>query len=178
MTTSYWRRIVVGVTAFIVLLACTAPAPAQQTLGSINGTVLDPSGAAIPDATVTVTNIEIDLTRATKSQSSGFFQIFNLPIGNYKVKITHDGFETTDLSGITVQEARATTLNGTLKLGQVSQSVEVTANPLLNATDATNGYTLDSSQIAETPLATGSFPQLAVLSPGANAELLSGVDTR
>jgi Carboxypeptidase regulatory-like domain len=177
MTTSYWRRIVVGVTAFIVLLACTAPAPAQQTLGSINGTVLDPSGAAIPDATVTVTNIEIDLTRATKSQSSGFFQIFNLPIGNYKVKITHDGFETTDLSGITVQEARATTVNGTLKLGQVSQSVEVTANPLLNATDATNGYTLDAGQIAETPLATGSFTQLAVLAPGVSAELLANLDS-
>ena len=178
MTTSYWRRIVAGgLVAFAALITCTAPAPAQQTLGSINGTVLDPSGASIPDATVTVTNAEIDLTRTAKTQANGFFQIFNLPIGNYKVKINHDGFETTDLSGITVQEARATTVNGTLKLGQISQSVEVTANPLLNATDATNGYTLDAGQIAETPLATGSFTQLAVLAPGVNAELLSGLDS-
>ena len=65
--------------------------------------------------------------------------------------------------GIPVQEARATTVNATLKIGQVSESVEVTATPLLNATDATNGYTLDSAQIDMTPLATGSFTQVAVL---------------
>jgi carboxypeptidase family protein len=178
MTTPYWRRSVVGIlVAVVTFLICGAPASAQQTLGSINGTVLDPAGASVPDATITVTDSQIDLLRTTKSQSSGFFQIFNLPIGTYKVKITHDGFETTDLSGIEVQEARATTVNGTLKVGQVSESVEVTANPLLNATDATNGYTLDSSQIAETPLATGSFTQLAVLAPGVNAELLSGLDS-
>ena len=53
----------------------------------------------------------------------------------------------------------------------------MTANPLLNATDATNGYTLDSAQIDMTPLATGSFTQVAVLSPGVNAELLSNLDS-
>ena len=63
-----------------------------------------------------------------------------------------------------------------LKIGQVSTSVTVTANPLLNATDTTNGYTLDKQQIALTPLATGSFTQLAVLAPGVNAELLSGLE--
>jgi len=178
MTKTYWRRIAAGsLLALATFLACQVPGLAQQTLGSINGTVLDPSGASVPDATVTVTESQIDLTRTTKSQANGFFQIFNLPIGTYTVKITHDGFETTDLSGISVQEARATTVNGTLKVGQVSESVEVTANPLLNATDATNGYTLDSAQIAETPLATGSFTQLAVLAPGVNAELLSGLDS-
>src|SRR6202044_3158680 len=61
--------------------------------------------------------------------------------------------------------------------GQASESVEVTANPLLNATDTTNGYTLDAGQIAETPLATGSFTQLAVLSPGVSAELLANLDS-
>jgi hypothetical protein len=178
MTTKCSRRTANCVLpVFLAFLIGTFSASAQQTLGSINGTVLDPSGASVPDATITVTNTQIDLTRTAKSGANGFFQIFNLPIGAYSVKITHDGFETTDLTGITVQEARATTVNGTLKVGQVSESVEVTANPLLNATDATNGYTLDAGQIAETPLATGSFTQLAVLSPGVNAELLSGLDS-
>jgi len=163
--------------ALVAFLLWTVPAFSQQTLGSINGTVLDTAGAAVGGATVTVTNSQIDVTRTAKSGGDGFFQIFNLPIGAYSVKIAHDGFETTDLTGITVQEARATTINGTLKVGQVSELVEVTANPLLNATDATNGYTLDAAQISETPLATGSFTQLAVLSPGVNAELLSGLDS-
>ena len=94
-----------------------------------------------------------------------------------RVKVSHAGFETTQLKGIPVQEARATTVNATLKVGQVSESVEVTATPLLNATDTTNGYTLDSAQIDMTPLATGSFTQIAVLSPGVNAELLSNLDS-
>ena len=111
------------------------------------------------------------------SQGNGFFQVFNLPIGTYSVEASHDGFETINLVGISVQESHATTVEVNLKLGQTTQSIEVTANPMLNATDTTNGYTLDATQIALTPLATGSFTQLAVLSPGANAELLSGVDT-
>jgi Carboxypeptidase regulatory-like domain len=152
-------------------------ANAQQTLGSINGTVLDASSAAVPGSTVAVTDADINVTRTTKTQANGFFQIFNLPVGTYKVRATHDGFDTTELVGVGVQEARASTVNITLKVGQVSTSIEVTANPLLNATDATNGYTLGAEQIAITPLATGSFTQLAVLSPGVNAELLSNLDT-
>jgi hypothetical protein len=163
--------------ALVLFLLSVMPLAAQQTLGSINGTVLDPTGASIPGATVTVTNSQIDLTLTTKSQNNGFFQVFNLPIGTYQVSVSRDGFGTTDQKGIVVQEARATTLNIALKVGNQAETVEVTANPLLNATDATNGYTLDAAQIEETPLATGSFTQLAVLAPGVNAELLSGIGT-
>jgi Carboxypeptidase regulatory-like domain len=161
----------------LATLSLLTTASAQQTLGSINGTVLDASSAAVSGSTVTVTDADINITRTVQTQANGFFQIFNLPIGTYKVHATHDGFDTTELVGVSVQEARATTLNITLKVGQISTSVEVTSNPLLNATDATNGYTLDAQQIAITPLATGSFTQLAVLSPGVNAELLSGLDS-
>jgi hypothetical protein len=143
----------------------------------VNGTVLDPSGAAVTGATVTVTDAAINVTETTTTQRTGFFQIFNLPIGTYTIKVGHEGFDTTQVSGITVQEAHATTMNVSLKLGRASESVEVTANPLLNATDNTNGYTLDSAQIELTPLATGSFTQLAVLSPGVSAELLSNLDS-
>jgi Carboxypeptidase regulatory-like domain len=161
----------------IAAFSCLTTANAQQTLGSINGTVLDPSGAAVSGSTITVTDAEINFTRTVKAQSNGFFQIFNLPVGTYKIQATHDGFDTTEIAGISVKEAGATTLNVTLKVGQATTSVEVTANPMLNATDATNGYTLDQEQIALTPLGTGSFTQLAILSPGVNAELLSGLDT-
>ena len=164
----------------LVLLAislCTLPGVAQQTLGSINGTVVDPSGAVVPGATVTVTNAAIGVTRSTVSGGSGFYQIFNLPIGDYVVKVERNGFEITEVNGIVVQEATAKTVNVSLKIGKTSDSVEVTSNPLLNATDTTNGYTLDSHQIEITPLATGSFTQLAVLSPGVSAELLANLDS-
>jgi hypothetical protein len=122
-------------------------------------------------ATVKVTDAAINVTATTTTQKTGFFQIFNLPIGTYVVSVSHDGFDTTQVSGIAVQESQAKTINVTLKVGKATESVEVTANPMLNSTDTTNGYTLDSKQIEMTPLATGSFTQLAVLSPGVNAEL-------
>jgi hypothetical protein len=159
------------------LFATAAAARAQQTLGSLNGTVLDASGAAVPDATVTVTDAEIGVSRTIKASGSGYFQIFNLPVGTYKVTATHAGYDTTTQSGIAVQEAQAKTLSLSLKVGQATETVEVTANPLLNATDATNGYTLDAAQIALTPTPTGSFTQLATLSPGVSAELLANLDT-
>ena len=177
MKQNFWRSVAQCGLVLSTALFLLEPIYAQQTLGSINGTVLDPSGAAVPDATITATNAAINFSRSTTSQSSGFFQMFNLPVGVYTVKVTHPGFETTQLNGITVQEAQAKTVPVSLKIGQVSESVEVTANPLLNATDATNGYTLDSAQIDLTPLATGSFTQVAVLSPGVNAELLSNLDS-
>jgi len=161
----------------VAALLFVSPAMAQQTLGSINGTVLDGTGAAVPGSTVTVTDAEIGVTRTTTASSNGYFQVFNLPLGTYKVTVSHDGFSTTDVSGIGVKEAQASTLNVSLKIGVTTTSVDVTANPMLNATDTTNGYTMDKEQIALTPLATGSFTQLAVLSPGANAELLSNPDT-
>jgi len=162
-----------------VLMASVVASPlfAQQTLGTLNGTVLDTSGAAVPGAVVTASDADISVSRSTTTQGNGTFQIFNLPIGTYVVKVTHDGFDTTELLHIPVQEAHASTIAVALKVGQVATSVEVTSTPLLNATDATNGYTLDSAQIAQTPLATGSFTGLAVLSPGVNAELLSNLDT-
>lgn len=163
--------------ALLFAFIAAVPLPAQQTLGALNGTVLDSSGASVAGANVTVRNTQTGLERTTTSQDSGFYQIFNLPIGNYSVRVSHEGFDTTDMPAITIQEATATTVNVSLRVGHVSTSVTVTANPLLNQTDTTNGYTLDKEQIALTPLATGSFTQLAILSPGVNAELLSGLDT-
>lgn len=152
-------------------------ARAQQTLGSLNGTVTDISGAAISGASVTVVSEQTGLTRSTTTHDNGYWEILNIPIGTYRITVKAQNFETEDFPGITVREDRASTLNAALKPGQVTESVTVSANPLLNATDTTNGYTLDKSQIAETPLATGSFTQLAILAPGVSSQLLSGVGT-
>ncbi len=164
--------------SLILCAAMLAPSlHAQQTLGSINGTVTDATGAAIPGAKITVVNNGTGLTRSTSSQGNGFFQILNLPIGTYKVTVDHAGFQTSSFPKITVRESLATTVSAALKVGSQATTIQVNANPLLNATDTTNGYTMDKAQIESTPLATGSFTQLAVLAPGVNAELLAGVGT-
>ena len=150
---------------------------AQDTLGSLNGTVSDVSGASVTGATVTVVSEQTGLTRSTTTGSNGYWEILNLPIGAYKVSVSAANFESENFPNITVQEMRATTIPSALKPGKVTESVTVTANPLLNATDTTNGYTLDAAQISTVPLATGSFTELAVLAPGVSAELTAGLDT-
>src|ERR1700691_4753239 len=133
MNRSLWRIVVSCMVLLVAVAVCCIHAFAQQTLGSINGTVVDPSGASVSGASVTVTNSAINVSRTTTTQGTGFYQLFNLPIGTYVVKVTHEGFETTELKAIAVQEAQAKTVNVTLKVGQTSESIEVTANPLLNA---------------------------------------------
>jgi hypothetical protein len=150
---------------------------AQQTLGSINGTVVDSTGAAIPGATVTVVNNGTDLTRSTKTRNDGTFQILNLSIGKYKVTVDHSGFKSASYPAITVRSALATTVPVTLQVGSSATTVQVNANPLLDNTDTTNGYTLDKAEIASAPLATGSFTQLAILAPGTSADFIAGVGT-
>src|SRR5580704_13063198 len=114
---------------FLAVLLCTIPGLAQQTLGSLNGTVVDPSGAAVVGATVTATDAAINVTATATTSGTGYFQIFNLPIGTYVINVSRDGFEVTKLTAIPVQEARATTVNATLKVGQATESVKVTSTP-------------------------------------------------
>ena len=73
-----------------------------------------------------------------------------------------------------MQANRTVTLDAQLKVGQVATTIEVTGTPLRNEVDTTVGYVLDSLTIERTPLGTGSFTQLALLSPGVNAEFLAG----
>jgi hypothetical protein len=149
----------------------------QGLLGTILGTVTDSSGAVVGAAEVTVTNQATNLEVTAKTQDNGLFQIPNLPIGTYKVVFAKSGFQSEIHSTILVQAERAITVNGSLRPGAVSTAVEVTGTPLLNETDPSNGYTLDESTIRNTPLGTGSFTQLALLSPGVSADFLAGTSS-
>ncbi len=147
---------------------------AQQTLGGITGTVVDPSGSAVPDTEVKVTSEETKLERSTRSNAQGVYNLNDLPLGKYTVSFTKDGFSSERYPGILIQADRTVSLQAQLKVGTVADTVEVDVNPLLNAVDTTNGYVLDRAQIESIPLPTGSFTGLAILSPGVNAELPGG----
>ena len=149
-------------------------AGAQQTLGSIVGTVTDTSGGVLPSVSVVAVDEGTQLTRTAQTNSSGDYSFPNLPIGTYTVSFTREGFTTSRYPGLVVQADRSITLPAQLSTGSVSTAVTVEATPLLNAVDTTNGYVLDKTQIESIPLPTGSFTGLAILSPGVNAELSGG----
>ena len=152
----------------------TTCAEAQQTLGGITGTVVDPSGSSVPGVEVKAVSDDTKLVRTAKSNAEGTYALVNLPIGKYTLTFTLQGFSTEKIPGIVVQADRTVSLPAKLSVGSVADSVEVDVNPLLNATDTTNGYVLDKAQIESIPLPTGSFTGVAILSPGVNAELSPG----
>ena len=156
-------------------IAGTSSAFAQQTLGSIAGNVSDPLGSVVPGVKITATAEGTQLTRTTTTNNSGEYTLNDLPIGTYTVTVEREGFATTRFPSIRVQADRTVSLPAKLAVGAVQNSVTVEADPLLNATDTTNGYVLDSAQIQSIPQPNGSFTGLATLTPGVNAELPGGI---
>jgi hypothetical protein len=156
------------------ILGLSLPAAAQQTLGGITGTVVDPSGSAIPGVEVKAVSDDTKLVRTAKSNAEGSYALVDLPIGTYTLTFSLATFSTERIPGIVVQADRTVTLPAKLAVGATTDSVTVNENPLLNATDTTNGYVLDKAQIQAIPLPTGSFTGVAILSPGVNAELPGG----
>src|SRR5215469_11283560 len=150
---------------------------AQQTLGSMNGTVTDSSGAVVQGTVVKARSVATNLEVTAASRSDGSFSIADLPIGTYEVKFTKEGFETAIYPQIIVHGNRTATVNARLKPGAVASTVTVEATPLLNQTDTTTGYVLDDKLIADIPLGTGSFTQTAILSPGVSADFLNTAGT-
>lgn len=158
------------VTFFMIFL----PVRAQETLGAITGTVTDPSGAAVSDAEVKATNVATNLEVIAHTKGNGSYLIPELPAGTYKLNITKEGFKSETHTEILVNGNRTTTVDASLQVGSVSSVVEVNAVPLMNQVDTTIGYVVDTQTIEETPLGTGSFTQLAILSPGVHADFLGG----
>ena len=158
-----------------VVALCGSNLVAQQTLGGITGEVTDPSGSVIPNATVTLVDEQTSYTRTAKTNGEGTYLLVNLPIDAYTITFTADGFDTQRTPHIPLQGNRTATLNVQLKVAAAaSATVEVDATPLMNATDTTNGYVMDKTQIESVPLPTGSFTGLATQSAGVNAELPGG----
>ncbi|HVI07289.1 MAG TPA: TonB-dependent receptor [Candidatus Binatia bacterium] len=158
---------------FLLSILIGYSAMAQETLGGINGEITDPSGAVVQGASVKARAVATNLMVTARTNGDGSFSIADLPIGTYEVTLTKEGFKTAVYPQIIVQGNRIATLNVQMKPGAVSSTVEVEATPLLNETDTTTGYVLNSQIIENSPLGTGSFTQLATLSPGVNAELLN-----
>ncbi len=159
---------------FAFFLAFLLPAQAQETLGGITGAVTDPTGAAVPDTSVSLVGDQTGLTRTQTTDATGVYLFVNLPIGTYTITFKHDSFEAQKIPSIGVQANRTVTVNVSLKVGAVSTTVTVEETPLINSVDTTNGYVLDKVQMESVPLPTGSFTGLAILAPGINAELPSG----
>jgi hypothetical protein len=129
------------------------PAAGQYTTASFGGTVLDPAGAVVPDATVTVQNEGTGLTRTVTTQPNGEFLFPALPVGNYRLTVTKPGFTTYVQTGIVLTVNQAATQIVSLKVGAVTQEVTVAANAqVLTTRTATLSQLVDQKKIVDLPL--------------------------
>jgi hypothetical protein len=145
-----------------------APLVAQTTTGSIVGTVTDVSSAAVPGASVTVTNVDTNTTTKTPTDSSGNYVVTPLPVGNYSVAVEAQGFKRSVRSGIPVNVQDRVGVNFVLEVGQLTETVEVAASaPALQTDTSYLGQVVDSQKIVDLPLNGRFFTRLAVLTAGA-----------
>jgi hypothetical protein len=146
-----------------------SPAWSQVESGRIIGTVHDTSGAAVPDATVTVENTGTNIRHTVKSDSSGQFVVTQLQPGTYTTTVEHAGFQKAVEAPFALNVTQVVTLDIPLTVGEVNQVVTVTASePLLESSTSSLGQVITAGAISSLPLNGRDFIQLAYLTPGVN----------
>src|SRR3984957_17476422 len=168
---------------FAVLALLAALATAQST-SQLNGSVSDPSGASVPDATITLTDAGTGLQRSTTSNRAGLYQFLDVPPGDYRLEATASGFARYSVSDVKLVVKTPSTINVKFQVAGVAELITVEGQaPLINRTDASLGNTIEENQIAELPIANRNVVYLLSLQPGVAylggaAETNQATDTR
>jgi len=153
----------------LFLVMSTAARLSAQTSGSISGHVTDTTGAVIPDANVTLTNIGTGASRSTITTGTGDYTFSAVPPAIYKVKVTHEGFKAATSENVQVLVQQALRQDFTLTVGSITQTVTVEATgALLQAENATIGTVIENAAVNELPLNGRNYLSLVALSSNAN----------
>lgn len=152
----------------VLFAACVLPLAAQTS--SLKGTVSDGAGAVVPNAMVALTNVETTLQRKTLTTESGSFSFVQVPPGTYRVDVESPGFRK-QVQQVRLQINTPATLDMTLELGQVTETVNVTGDAVsINTQNATIGNPFTETQVRQLPLQTRNVVELLSLQPGVTAE--------
>lgn len=154
----------------LLVLLLAFPLIAQsQLLTGLSGRVLDGSRAAIPNAEITVVQLETGFVRSAETRADGTYQIPGLPPGMYEIRVVAKGFRSVTRSGIQLETGRRRPVTVQLEIGGVDESIEVTApQNLIESDTSAIGHVIGSQQIEALPLSGRNYLQLATLTPGVN----------
>ncbi len=157
----------IWVLGLVCLLVSANPAFSQTTTGRILGNIDDQSGAAVPDASVVVTDVQRGTTRTVVTDASGSYVVPSLQPGVYKVRAEAKGFKSVERLNIGLEVAQDVRVDIALSPGLVSETVTVTEEvPLINTTSSTLGGTLSNAEINDLPLNGRNYENLLQLRPG------------
>ncbi len=152
--------------SFVIFL-CTLPAHGQEVTAAINGVVTDPSGAAVSGAKVTAKDLDRGTTYPTTTDNTGRYSIPRVAVGTYEVRAENPGFQAAVQSPIVLVLNQVAKIDFQLVVGNVSQTIEVSAAPPILQTQTTQlGSVLDAKTQVSLPLATRNYNQLTLLAPG------------
>jgi hypothetical protein len=152
MSSSWLRRAAVGVVAALVCVGALPAALAQQTTGSVQGTVLDESKAAVPGATLELRNVATNVVRTQVSDPQGRYLFNFVPPGTYDLRATLSGFKAREVSGLGVVVAKNIVVDLTLQPGGIEETVDVTASTdFIETKSAAVGTNVSTRQILELP---------------------------
>jgi len=166
MTQSSSGKPVTWFWSLVVALLLATAAYAQQGRGTIFGTVTDATGAVVPGATITITNIATNVVTTTITNDSGYFSMPNLQVGNYSVAAVKEGFKKRVQSGLTLEVDQKAQADLTLETGAVTEVLEISAQgSLVDTTTATIGRVIDNRRVQELPLNGRNALSLVLLSP-------------
>ena len=155
--------------SLFMLIACLATGLfAQDISGTIGGTILDPSGATVPDAKVTITNTDRNqVLRTITTDPSGTYSAPLIPVGQYAIKVEVKGFKTETRTAITLNVSDDPKINFTLQVGSMTDMVSVEASAVaVELGTAASANTIDGTQVRELSIATRNYEQLVALMPG------------
>jgi hypothetical protein len=151
----------------IAMVLCGAAAFAQESRGTLTGSITDPTGAAVPGAKVTVVNGSTNISNSYTTNGEGRYVAPFLPPGTYQMRIEKQGFSTQVRDGILLQTQDRLTVDFTLQLGGVSETVKVTADsPILQTTSADFGQVVSNAFVNRLPVVGLSPLSLADMAPG------------
>jgi len=157
----------IGILLLAGLLGALMPAWGQEVTAAIVGTVTDPTGSAIQGAAVTATDVDRGTVWTAKTNGTGGYSILRLPVGNYTVKITKDGFQTTVQPAFTLVLNQTARVDAQMKVGKVSETMEVTAlAPIMQTQSVDVSTVIDAATNVSMPLASRNYLQLTLLAPG------------
>ena len=163
------KRILIQFVAVIVLCLGYCGGLFAQATSQISGTVKDASGAVVAGAAITVTQTDTGVTRSATSDASGVYVLPSLPLGPYRLEVKKEGFTAYVQTGIVLQVASAPTIDPVLKVGAVSESIQVEASTVTVETSSTGvGQVVNSQDVVELPLNGRQVTQLITLAGGSN----------
>jgi len=153
----------------LVSLTCAGLALAQVTTGTISGTVRDETGAVLPGVTINAVNTDTGVARTVISDDEGRYHAVNLAVGPYEIRAELTGFQSSLRSGVQLTIGREAVVDFALRVGEISETIEVTGEaPLVETTGAAISGLIEEKRILELPLNGRSFEQLATLELGVN----------